>query len=650
MKKKIIITAVCILIFILFCLILIIKSENRAEKLYRQGISFEQKEDYQNAYYNFSRISIFSRLYPLSLYKQAYNAQNVRDDKTAVNKYKAFLRIEKNNNILAPNAYWQLGNIYIDQKKDDQAIKIFKELKEKYPDSDYSHASDYFMGTLKNDSESKDFLIKYLEYAPGGRYSQNAIMFIENSDKELSEEDKIVISRAYYINGNYEKSLSYLRTCSFKNTWLDIAKNYEKLQDIDMAQRTYMIGLGQLQRDTKYNDEEIQSALSSYSAFGPQNKKSVWESILNITNTPGNPSYLGALFNYAQYLPLSEASGIYRKIYNEDKNSYYTPGAVAELIFYNYKIRNYNEALKFGQIAKDNYIYSKAAPKSLFWSAKSAIRLKNKSLAQEFLNLILENNPNDYYAFRAEQLLHGKENKYNSNKTKIKEKQETIDFPYFESGKNKFYIDKLVSFNDINSLTSIKFNDKFVESWLNYNKKRVTYSNILARDGMDKLQKKPDSKDPRWKLLYPVYYADSINKNAALFNVSPYLVLSIIREESHFDENAKSPAGALGLMQIMPSTAEMTGGKNYDNSKILDADYNIYLGTKYFSNIIKLYKNQEIFGVLSYNSGPNAVKKWLNNTKINDFDEFVEDIPYSETKNYFKKVYASYYNYLRIYN
>ena len=116
-----------------------------------------------------------------------------------------------------------------------------------------------------------------------------------------------------------------------------------------------------------------------------------------------------------------------------------------------------------------------------------------------------------------------------------------------------------------------------------------------------------------------------------------------------FNSNIISPVGAVGLMQIMPSTAQMVSGVNYSQGELKMPKLNIELGTKYFAYLMDEFSNNEPLCVLSYNAGPNAVKKWLKNNSNLAFDILVENIPYAETKSYIKKVYVAYWNYLLTY-
>lgn len=153
------------------------------------------------------------------------------------------------------------------------------------------------------------------------------------------------------------------------------------------------------------------------------------------------------------------------------------------------------------------------------------------------------------------------------------------------------------------------------------------------------------------ELLYPQVYRDTVLNASRKININPYLVFAVMREESRFDRFAQSPAGALGLMQLMPETAKREGKKIgiilKKDSEIFDPDKNILIGSFYLKNLIEEFGNP-VMAVAAYNAGEKAVQAWLKDNSYKDIDEFMEDIPYAETKTYVQKVLTSYFEYLRI--
>ncbi|VEP17451.1 Soluble lytic murein transglycosylase-like protein [Hyella patelloides LEGE 07179] len=154
-----------------------------------------------------------------------------------------------------------------------------------------------------------------------------------------------------------------------------------------------------------------------------------------------------------------------------------------------------------------------------------------------------------------------------------------------------------------------------------------------------------------WQSLYPFPYSDSILKWSQDRNLNPLLVTSLIRQESRFEPEIESSAGALGLMQVMPATgksvAQQLGLQSYS---LINPEDSIKIGTFYLDYTHKKYSNNSMLAVASYNAGPHKVAQWVNRYGLKDADEFVEKIPYRETKGYVESVFENYWNYMLVYN
>jgi soluble lytic murein transglycosylase len=153
------------------------------------------------------------------------------------------------------------------------------------------------------------------------------------------------------------------------------------------------------------------------------------------------------------------------------------------------------------------------------------------------------------------------------------------------------------------------------------------------------------------QFLYPLAYKDNIVNIAGKYGVDPFLVISIIREESRFDPGARSIAGALGLMQLMPGTAHRIDRKlklGINNSNdILDIKNNLYVGIYYLSNLVTEFGSYT-YAIAAYNAGEETVRRWLKSGNYKSVDEFIEDIPYNETRKYVKRVITTFFEYKRL--
>lgn len=167
------------------------------------------------------------------------------------------------------------------------------------------------------------------------------------------------------------------------------------------------------------------------------------------------------------------------------------------------------------------------------------------------------------------------------------------------------------------------------------------------REAMQLMLKLPENKRQD-DILYPLAYWETVKGIASEYKLDPFLVLSLIREESRFDSEALSPVGAMGLMQLMPETARRTARKARirldDETSIYEVEVNIQLGTHYLNKLLREFKSVPA-SLAAYNAGETRVRRWLRNGNYDEADEFIEDIPFNETRNYVKRIMRSFYMY-----
>ncbi len=145
-----------------------------------------------------------------------------------------------------------------------------------------------------------------------------------------------------------------------------------------------------------------------------------------------------------------------------------------------------------------------------------------------------------------------------------------------------------------------------------------------------------------WEGLFPRPYWDSLRRYAQENDLDPYLVSALIRQESEFNPSAVSHSNALGLMQLLPSTgrgeARQLGLKGYTTDSLFKPDVNIELGTRYFRKMVDHFNGQIEYALAAYNAGDNRVEDWRNSGSYRDIDEFVESIPFTETREYVQAI------------
>ncbi|HEX9052890.1 MAG TPA: transglycosylase SLT domain-containing protein [Anaeromyxobacter sp.] len=178
--------------------------------------------------------------------------------------------------------------------------------------------------------------------------------------------------------------------------------------------------------------------------------------------------------------------------------------------------------------------------------------------------------------------------------------------------------------------------------------------NLLRTRARAALRRAPEGENLRaWRIAYPPAYRGDVRRWAPPAGVPVDLVQALMREESALDPRAISPAGAVGLTQLMPATARQVARRagigRLQPAKLSDASVNIRLGSRYLGELIRRFDGQVALAVAAYNAGPGAVSRWLEKRPGLDLDEFVEEIPIEETRGYVKRVLRSYAAYRLLY-
>ena len=155
-------------------------------------------------------------------------------------------------------------------------------------------------------------------------------------------------------------------------------------------------------------------------------------------------------------------------------------------------------------------------------------------------------------------------------------------------------------------------------------------------------------------LLYPLPFPESLLKHATARGVDPRFVISIARQESRFQPDAKSVAAARGLMQFIAETSNSTstelGLQDFRQDDLYNSDTAILFGSQYLASLFKQFPGQSQAVAASYNGGPENMTRWVARARSNDPDRYVSEIGFSQTKDYVFKVMTNYWQYQQLYD
>jgi soluble lytic murein transglycosylase len=144
--------------------------------------------------------------------------------------------------------------------------------------------------------------------------------------------------------------------------------------------------------------------------------------------------------------------------------------------------------------------------------------------------------------------------------------------------------------------------------------------------------------DPRvLRVIFPWPNRELVNREASEFDLDPYLMAAMIRQESAFDPDATSRAGARGMMQLMPATARGLARQlrlDWDNTFLGVADANVHMGAAYLAAMLRQYDGELVPALAAYNAGGSRVRRWLRYPEAGDWPLFIERIPFPETRGY----------------
>lgn len=562
--------------------------------------------------------------------------ENLGDYNRAITYYK------EADTLLKEHSLYRIANCLKELGQYDAAITYYEELADKFPDfvflnwamqelawcyekvEDYENAiavweekftppfSWYKVAQIYDKiGESPDSLwIKIATQYPECEYAIKAIPY-------LPRDSVLLIGKIYYFAKEYDSTIAYLDEVEGGEEFVGLSLyklgRYENALELAQFKRLFLLA-------GKCNKKlgRIEDAITAYTKSGTSE----------------------ALFLKAQLLTdlgrKEEALITFSTI--SDTSSYFEYANLRAGLF----------ALELGKldVAYRSFrnIYT---PASYYWRCRVMMLQKDVWRADVFRKKILEEYPISYYAW----LLRGREGILDITPEEWIAKHDTsVVTPElqkrFECGKLLFELGitksglaefKKLPPNPLLSWKIAKFLDMHGKTWI-----AIPYANRLKfKRGI-----------PREvaKVAYPLAFFEEIQKVAQSYNIDEFLMIALVREESYFNPRAVSPANARGLAQIIPPTArkiaKQLGVKEYN---LFHPATNLRFGAFYFAQSLESFNGSWECALAAYNAGPHRVKEWLAERKIGRKEEWVEWIPFKETRNYVKKIMRSYHVYKMLY-
>jgi soluble lytic murein transglycosylase len=391
-----------------------------------------------------------------------------------------------------------------------------------------------------------------------------------------------------------------------------------------------------------------------------------------------------ALHDLATYLDkqdrTSDAAARYKQLLSNYPKSGYAPEASYQLGWQAYESKSYADAARLLEQHLANYRYpdTKFTGEACLWAGKAEERLGNKARALALYSLVSERYRYGYHGYiaglRARQLQNAD--------PKLKAELPKPDSDLERIRRNVLHVEKIqetadgsetVRVSRAGDLEVIGLNDlaikelnKALESApespkLNlrlaqiYSGRGETFqATLVLRKGYPDLYSYQDADLPReaWEIFFPLSDWETIKREAKQYGIDPFMAAGLIRQESVFNPNAVSRVGARGLMQVMPATGQLIA-KRQGTGSITAADLfnpslNIKLGMNYLAQMIGQLGRIE-YAAAGYNAGPGRAKRWVAERGSLDIEDWIESIPFTETRGYVQGVLRYAANYRRLY-
>jgi len=338
-------------------------------------------------------------------------------------------------------------------------------------------------------------------------------------------------------------------------------------------------------------------------------------------------------------------------------NSTYAPSAHWRAAWMNYRIRNYSEAARLMDEQIQRYAGGIEIPSALYWRGRILEDEEhNFPQAANYYRALSTTFTNYYYAILARQRLAVLGNQPPTTPATVLEKVQRGDVPdlsdqlpendphlikarLLANASLNEYIGPEIQASPTASEWGALAQAEIYASYGEYTRALQSMKHSGLQYFALPMQEVPEV---YWHLLFPKPYWNDLVASSEKNSLDPYLVASLIRQESEFNAGAVSRANAYGLMQLLPSVgkaaAKKNGIKKFNANDLLNPAINLELGTTNLREVLNRFSNQSEYALAAYNAGDVPVRLWQSTNDYKDIPEFVESIPYTETREYVQAI------------
>jgi soluble lytic murein transglycosylase len=580
-------------------------------------------------------------------------------------------------------ADYALAQSYARTQEWDKAVPLLQKIQKEAPTTNQAIGANYYLARAEIAATAQTatqpgvepglsdaavgYFRAYLTGAPSGRFAKeiaDTLLKAANAQVAIPKSDRELFADVYYVAGSWSSALEQWSLAGDSAHLLQKTLCLARLGRSKEAQALFLQAVAKHETSSRTSYDAVATILTN-PLTRPQTLE-YYKQILAAHPTKAD----FAMWNVAMRTPLTDAQPMFQKILATYPTSEYAPESVWWLVWAQARVQHQQPAKLTAAIALARkgvakYPASKAAAKMAFWAGKMNEQLHQPEQAKTDYEFAAKNFPSYYYGLRsATRLAALKANKKGPDKgwTTKPDRQLSADWswPDYEqmtpdsTSKPSKLFTQLLSLQQLDEAAEVMPSSASQEYKAALRAAAGDFGGAIRAAGKN-LEGRPTSAE-RWQMCYPRMFASDVNAGAQANNLDPLLIHALIREESRYNPTALSRVKAIGLTQLMPATAYGVAKRlNVPLSGLNDVykpEINIKLGSNYLSSVLQRANNNALLAVASYNGGPNAVQTWLKEHNTNgypDFDYFVENIPFRETRDYVRKVFGSYWAYENIY-